>query len=71
MENFQEIAQRLLSGGGAIQVESGQELVEQAKRLLKDSEGYEQVGKAALAVVRANLGATQAIIKVLDQYLKG
>lgn len=70
MENFLEIAERLLSGGGAVQVNNEAELAKQARALLENRGLYEQMGGKALAVVRANLGATQAVIKVVEEYLK-
>jgi 3-deoxy-D-manno-octulosonic-acid transferase len=70
MENFAEIAGKLVSGGGAWQVTSAAELETAVDRLLGDPQLREQMGRRAVEVVRENLGAVERTVEMVLEVLQ-
>jgi 3-deoxy-D-manno-octulosonic-acid transferase len=70
MENFQEIAERMISGGGGFRVEGVEELSDVMKRLVVDETFFRRAGAAAREVVDANRGALQRTLVSLEPYLR-
>jgi 3-deoxy-D-manno-octulosonic-acid transferase len=70
MENFAEIAGKLVSGGGAWQVASAAELETAVDRLLGDPQLREQMGRRAVEVVRENLGAVERTVEMVLEVLQ-
>jgi 3-deoxy-D-manno-octulosonic-acid transferase len=62
MENFREIAARLLEAQAAIQVDSSGQLSAAWARLLEDDAARAQMGATAQAIVESNRGATAATL---------
>jgi 3-deoxy-D-manno-octulosonic-acid transferase len=52
MENFSSLAQALIAEGGGLRVQNSQELVEQARRLLRDAAERERFTANALRVIQ-------------------
>jgi len=70
MENFQDIADRMIRGGGGFQVEGAEELAEVMKRLVLDDPFFRRAGAAAREVVDANRGALQRTVESLEPFLR-
>ena len=62
MENFRDIAARLLEAGAAIQVDSSAQLSAAWVKLLEDDATRAQMGATAEAIVERNRGATAATL---------
>jgi 3-deoxy-D-manno-octulosonic-acid transferase len=62
MDNFREIAETLLEGGAAIQVDSAAQLGAAWTGLLEDPARRAQMGSAAREIVERNRGATAATL---------
>jgi 3-deoxy-D-manno-octulosonic-acid transferase len=69
MQNFKEIADTFLSGGGAVRVGSERELEDVLLALLSDPVWRTRLGSAARALVEANRGAKEKTLAVLDGLL--
>lgn len=69
MESFQEVAERLLSSGGAIQVKNGEELKLQILNLLGSLALREKIGINALQAVRNKESATDKNIELIKSLL--
>jgi 3-deoxy-D-manno-octulosonic-acid transferase len=69
MQNFREIAEAFLAGGGAVQVHSEAELSETLRALLADAARRAGLGAAASAVVEANRGAKAKTLAVVAELL--
>ena len=67
--NFRDAARNLLHSGGAITVEDASELEVRLVELLNDPERRKQMGTAARELVRAQQGATERTLDVLDRVL--
>lgn len=65
MENFAEIARKLIEGGGARQVRDGEELEQALDLLLSQEDLREKMGRAAAEVVRQNLGAVERTVEMV------
>jgi 3-deoxy-D-manno-octulosonic-acid transferase len=70
MENFREMSAQFLDARAAIQVETGEQLGSAWAYLIEHADEREKMGRAALALVDANRGATarslQRITAILD-----
>ena len=71
MQNFAAVAASFLSEKGAVQVRNGEELERALADLLADSARREEVGRNALKVVRANLGAMDRTVEMIVKHLEG
>jgi 3-deoxy-D-manno-octulosonic-acid transferase len=69
MENFEEVARDLLGVGGAIKVESEEDLIHEASELLEDREVARQMGTAAFSLIEQSLGAAGRCIELVDEVL--
>ncbi len=69
MDNFLDVATRLLEEGGGIRVNSREELVVRARSLLDDGALLISLGERAAATVRRNQGACQATYSVVKKFL--
>ncbi len=63
--NFQEIARRLIDGGGAVRVNDPAELQAFVQRCLTDIPAADSLGRAACDIVRSHRGATQRTVESL------
>lgn len=70
MDNFQDIADRMIRGGGGFQVDGAADLARIMKRLLSDESFYQRAGAAAREVVEANRGALERTLEHLEPYLR-
>ncbi len=70
MENFIEIAERLLAAEGAIQIKNGQELAEKIIQLLSNPADTARLGANAMALVEQHRGAVQALTSLLAKHLE-
>lgn len=64
--NFQEIADRLLAGGGAVQIDAPEGLEQHLIGLLEDPLRRQAMGDAARATIPANAGALDRTIAALQ-----
>ncbi len=67
--NFRDAAQRLVEAGGAVMVNDETELETVLSRWLGDGELRRHIGADAQKLVRAQQGATQRTLDVIDQVL--
>jgi 3-deoxy-D-manno-octulosonic-acid transferase len=70
MTNFAEISAAFLAKGGAAQVRNVDELTEAFAELLADPDRATTMGRAALTVVRENLGAIERTVAMVVQHLE-
>jgi len=70
MTNFAEISAAFVAKGGAAQVRNVDELTEAFADLLADPDRATTMGRAALAVVRENLGAIERTVAMVVQHLE-
>jgi 3-deoxy-D-manno-octulosonic-acid transferase len=70
MENFRDIARRMIDGGGGLQVDGVEQLGNLMGRLVEDEIFFRRAGEAARAVVEANRGALQRTLENLEPYLR-
>jgi 3-deoxy-D-manno-octulosonic-acid transferase len=69
MQNFEEVARDLVAAGGALQVESEEDLIREASELLEDCEESRQMGRAAFSLIEQSLGAADRCIELVDEVL--
>ena len=69
MENFREIAERFLSGLGALQATDLEGLKKLADRLLSQPEERRRLGQSALEIVKRNSGALELTLQHLSTVL--
>jgi 3-deoxy-D-manno-octulosonic-acid transferase len=67
--NFRDPVERLLAAKAAIVVRDAAEMEQVIARLLADADECAQLGKAAARLVRAQQGATERTLKILDDFL--
>lgn len=67
--NAPEVARLLLAAGAALEVQSGKELGEHVLALLRDPEGSQARGRAGIAVIGANGGAVDRIVRLAAERL--
>ena len=67
--NFRDAARRLIEAGGAVMVPDAAALERELAKLLADAELRERTGAAAGALVRAQQGATNRTLDVLDSVI--
>jgi 3-deoxy-D-manno-octulosonic-acid transferase len=70
MDHFAEVADMLVSQGGAIQVQDGEEMSVALGGLLKDRTRLQQMGRVAEQIVRANQGTVAKNVELIDELLK-
>jgi 3-deoxy-D-manno-octulosonic-acid transferase len=70
MTNFAEISAAFLAKGGAAQVRNVDELTEAFAELLANPDRATTMGRAALTVVRENLGAIERTVAMVVQHLE-
>ena len=68
--NFQEITDRLLSRGGAIQVDSAAQLAAQVIRLFEQPELKDRMGQAGLQLVKGGQGALESTLVMIKALLE-
>ncbi|MCX6895939.1 MAG: 3-deoxy-D-manno-octulosonic acid transferase, partial [Verrucomicrobia bacterium] len=71
MQNFAEISRNLVAANGAVQVRDAAELEKVLGELLADEPRRAELGRNALAVIRANEGGVDRTVKMILQQLKG
>jgi 3-deoxy-D-manno-octulosonic-acid transferase len=69
MQNFAEVADRLVQQNGAVQVRDAAELEKVLGDLLADEARREQLGRNALKVVHENLGAVERTVDMIVEHL--
>ncbi|MFH1418589.1 MAG: 3-deoxy-D-manno-octulosonic acid transferase [Planctomycetota bacterium] len=69
VENFSDVAEKLLAAEAGIQLQSAEELAPTLDRLLRDPENARRLGPAAQEVVRQNVGATSRTVDLLCESL--
>jgi 3-deoxy-D-manno-octulosonic-acid transferase len=70
MQNFESIARAFLTNGGAIQVQNETELEQTLAELLRDERKRNQLGAAALRVVKENQGSIDRTVAMIVEHLK-
>lgn len=70
MFHFTEISSRLVAAGGAIQVESREDLAAQLKRFLLDGKARDEVGEKGYQFLQRHQGATERTFEEIRPYLK-
>jgi 3-deoxy-D-manno-octulosonic-acid transferase len=70
MDNFREVAERLLAGGGAVQVADAEALAAAFQRMATDDSFFRRSGEAARQVVEANRGALARTLSHLEPFLR-
>ncbi|HKQ46752.1 MAG TPA: 3-deoxy-D-manno-octulosonic acid transferase [Phycisphaerae bacterium] len=65
VENFADVAEKLLAAGGAVRIPSAAELPSALHELLADRPRAVEVGRQARAIVQQNLGATGRTVDLL------
>ncbi len=71
MQNFVEISRNLVKKNGAVQVRDAAELEKVLGELLADEPRRAELGRNALAVIRANEGGVNRTVKMILDQLKG
>jgi 3-deoxy-D-manno-octulosonic-acid transferase len=71
MQNFAAIAESFVAGGAALRVRNADELTEGFASLLADPERAAAMGRAALRVVRENLGAIERTVEMVVEQMEG
>jgi 3-deoxy-D-manno-octulosonic-acid transferase len=71
MQNFAAVAASFLAEKGAVQVRDAGELETAVAALLADPALREEIGRNALKVVRANLGAMDRTVEMILKHLEG
>ena len=69
MQNFRDITALFKSKDAVVQVKDVQEFQEQVSLLMKDENFRRQLGQRAFEVVKANQGASNRILEVLETWL--
>jgi 3-deoxy-D-manno-octulosonic-acid transferase len=69
MENFREMAGKFLAAGGAIQVQSADELGSAWTGMLREPERAARMGSCARELVEKNRGATERTLAHIDRVL--
>jgi len=69
VENFTDVAEKLLAAQAGIQLQSAEALAPTLDRLLRDPEAARRLGPAAQEVVRRNVGATSRTVDLLCESL--
>ena len=69
MENFDEVARDLLAVGGAVEIESEEDMVREASELLEDREVSIQMGSGAFSLIEQSLGAADHCTDLIDEVL--
>nr|HDM59007.1 3-deoxy-D-manno-octulosonic acid transferase [Bacillota bacterium] len=67
MQNFRHIAATLVSSGAAIQVANSEQLLTAIPEILKSPQTREQIARAATNVIKANRGATERTVAMLER----
>lgn len=70
MQNFAEAARSFVAQDGAVQVQNVTELESALAQLLSDPARREQLGRNAIKVVRANLGAIERTVEMIVNRLE-
>lgn len=65
VENFADVAEKLLAAGGAVKMQSPAELTPTFRGLLADRHARQAMGRSAQEVVRQNTGATARTVDLL------
>ena len=71
MEDFAEIAEELIHGGGARRIESGDALLDALRHLLLDAPLRQSMANAARASVQAHQGVVRRHLEAIDTLLSG
>jgi len=71
MENFQEVADSLTAKGGTVVVENEEDLLNEIRDLLSNSERRASMGERARSVIQDSLGAADRCMEILEEALKG
>ena len=71
MEDFAEIAEELIHGGGARRIESGEALLDTLRHLLLDAPLRQSMANAARASVQAHQGVVRRHLEAIDTLLSG
>ena len=71
MQNFVEISRNLVKKNGAVQVRDAGELEKVLGELLADEPRRTELGRNAIAVIRANEGGVNRTVKMILDQLKG
>ncbi len=69
MQNFEEVARDLVAIGGAMQVETGEDLYTEASKIFENDEAGHQMGRAAFSLIGQSLGAADRCIQLVDEVL--
>lgn len=69
MTDFFEVADLLVDGDGALQVEDGPQLTKRVAELLDDGQLCERMGQAAQKVFLSNSGALDRVIEKVEDFL--
>jgi 3-deoxy-D-manno-octulosonic-acid transferase len=69
VENFADVAEKLLAAGGAVKMQLSADLAPTFRRLLVDSNARQAMGRSAQEVVRQNRGATARTVDLLCKSL--
>lgn len=69
MFNFLEISRRLVAGGGAVLVNSREELSSQLKRLLSDETVRKEIGEQGYRFLNKHRGTTERIFEKIKPFL--
>jgi len=69
VENFRDIADRMIQGGAGRCVSGADELLQEAERLFDDPEQRRRMGENGLALVLKHAGATERILVALKPFL--
>jgi len=70
MSAFANISQMLVDSGGAVQVENTNSIHETIVDILSDSDKARNMGKKAFRVFKANKGAVEKTLKIIESQLK-
>jgi 3-deoxy-D-manno-octulosonic-acid transferase len=69
MSDFDEISKMLVESGGAVRVHDANSIFEAVAMLIRDDNKAIKMGQRALQVFKANKGAVEKTLKVVEAYL--
>jgi 3-deoxy-D-manno-octulosonic-acid transferase len=69
MDNFLEISSHLKNNGGGLQVQSKEELLAHAEKLLSDDAMRKELGEKAFEIISHNQGAIEKAMEVIGKFI--
>ena len=69
MDNFMEISRHLTDNGGGLQVQTKEELLTHAQKLLSDDTARNDLGEKAFEIISHNQGAIEKAMEIIGTFI--